>query len=125
MNGNIFLRTGVVLLLFGIAFGIYMGMTQDFTYAPAHAHLNLVGGVLMFLAGLFYNSRPAIPSRAIAVHYVVHLAGAVLLTIGIYGSITHTPWSGPVVGTGAFLTLAALCIFAWRVFRSGGPAIVR
>lgn len=118
MNGNLFLRTAVLLLLIGICFGMRMGMAQDFTYAPAHAHLNLVGGVLMFLAGLFYNTQPPVSARAMGVHYVVQLAGAVLLPIGIVGSIDHAAWSGPVVGTGALLTLLAMVIFTWRVFRT-------
>ncbi len=52
MNGNIFLRTSVVFLCIGITLGLYMGGTHDFTQMPTHAHLNLVGGVLMFLGGL-------------------------------------------------------------------------
>lgn len=118
MNGNLFLRTAVLLLLVGVCFGIHMGITQDFTYAPAHAHLNLVGGVLMFLAGLFYNGHPQVSARAMGLHYVVQLAGAILLPIGIVGSIGHTTWAGPVVGLGALLTLLALLIFTWRVFRA-------
>ncbi|HTN04433.1 MAG TPA: hypothetical protein VL132_21260, partial [Planctomycetaceae bacterium] len=30
---------------------------------PTHAHLYLVGGVLMFLAGLFYNGHPQLSRR--------------------------------------------------------------
>ena len=126
MNGNLFLRTSVLLLLVGMCFGIRMGMTQDFTYAPAHAHLNLVGGVLMFLAGLFYNSQqPQVSARAVGVHYVVQLAGAILLPIGIVGSIGHATWAGPVVGSGAMLTLLALLVFTWRVFRAPGAIALR
>jgi hypothetical protein len=93
MNGTLFLRTSIVLLILGIAMGMHMGMTQNFTFAPVHAHINLVGGVLMFLAGLFYNSRPDIPPRWVSVHYVLHLLGAVLLPIGIYASISGKPWA--------------------------------
>lgn len=118
MNGNLFLRTAVLLLLVGMCFGIHMGISQDFTYAPAHAHLNLVGGVLMFLAGLFYNAQPQVSARAMGMHYGVQLAGAILLPIGIVGSIARTTWAGPVVATGALLTLLALLIFTWRVFRA-------
>jgi hypothetical protein len=125
MNGNLFLRTAVVLLLVGVCFGIRMGITQDFTYAPAHAHLNLVGGVLMFLAGLFYNSQPQVSARAMGVHFVVQLAGAILLPIGIVGSIGQTSWAGPVVGIGALLTLLALLIFTWRVFRAPARVAIR
>jgi hypothetical protein len=42
--------------LIGMAAGIAMGILQDFTLAPAHAHLNLLGWVTMSLYGLYYRS---------------------------------------------------------------------
>src|SRR4051812_47757034 len=103
MNGNIFLRTGVVILALGMCVGIYMGMHEDFTFAPAHAHLNLAGGVLMCVAGLFYNSRPALSGKLTAIHYVIQLVGAVLLASGIAGAQVRAPWFPPVVGAGSVL----------------------
>jgi hypothetical protein len=41
-------------LTIGMCLGIYMGIVQDHTLAPAHAHLNLVGGVLLALFGAYY-----------------------------------------------------------------------
>jgi hypothetical protein len=117
MGGPLFLRTGIVLLLLGIVFGMHMGMTQNFTFAPVHAHLNLVGGVLMMVAGVFYNARPDLSRRRVAAHYVSHLLGAVLLPVGIYGSIAGTAWAGPVVGSGSVLTLLALVLFAANLFK--------
>ena len=117
MKGQLFLRTGVVLLIVGIVMGMQMGATQNFTYAPVHAHLNLAGGVLMMLAGLVYNARPGLSSRAINAHYVSHLLGAILLPIGIYGSIAGRAWAGGVVGAGAVLVLLALLLFAFNLFR--------
>lgn len=117
MGGQLFLRTGGVLLLVGIVMGMAMGAREDFTYAPVHAHLNLVGGVLMMVAGLFYNSRLDLAGRTVAAHYVAHALGAVLLPVGIYGSIAGTAWAGPVVGTGSVLTLLALLLFVANLFR--------
>ena len=59
MISSLLLRVSAVLLLCGMVFGITMGIRQDFTLAPAHAHLNLIGFVLMFLAGLYYRVVPA------------------------------------------------------------------
>lgn len=118
MNANAFLRASVVLLLVGVVIGMYMGMTQNFIPSPAHAHLNLAGGVLMFLAGLFYAGRPDMPPRSIAVHFALHLAGGVLLPLGIYGTVMQKAWGGPVVGTGSVLLLLAMLVFTANVFRS-------
>jgi hypothetical protein len=38
-----------------MAWGMYMGSHQDFTMAPAHAHLNLVGWASLALMGTFYQ----------------------------------------------------------------------
>lgn len=125
MKGMLFLRTGGVLLIAGVLMGMAMGMRQDFTYAPVHAHLNLVGGVLMMVAGLFYNSRPDLLGRRVTAHYVAHALGAVLLPIGIYGSIAGRPWAGPVVGTGSLLVLLALLLFVSNLFRRVPGAAAR
>ena len=48
----------VSIALAGMAFGIFMGIRQDFMLAPAHAHLNLLGFVTMFLSALYYRVFP-------------------------------------------------------------------
>jgi len=39
----------------GMGLGIVMGISQDFTLAPAHAHLNLLGWVTMAIYGLYHR----------------------------------------------------------------------
>lgn len=120
MNGNIFLRTGVIILALGMCLGIYMGSKEDFTLAPVHAHINLAGGVLMCIAGLFYNSKPGLSGKLIAAHYGLQLIGAVLLVTGITGARLNQPWFGPVVGAGSVLTLLAMLFFIFMVFKGTG-----
>ena len=40
--------------LVGMVWGAVMGATEDHTMMPAHAHLNLLGLVLMAIMGTFY-----------------------------------------------------------------------
>jgi hypothetical protein len=120
MGATAFQRTGVVFLLVGLCLGMRMGMSQDFSLTPVHTHLNLAGGVLMFVAGLFYAQRPEVPRWAVTTHYWLHLAGAILLVTGIYGAVMHAAWYGPVVGAGATGVLLAMLVFAWNVFRKHG-----
>ena len=89
MGATAFQRTGVVFLLVGLCLGMRMGMSQDFTLTPVHTHLNLAGGVLMFVAGLFYAQRPEIPRWAVTLHYWLHLVGAILLVVGIVAWDSH------------------------------------
>jgi hypothetical protein len=120
MGATAFQRTGVVFLLVGLCLGMRMGMTEDFSLTPVHTHLNLAGGVLMFVAGLFYAQRPEVPRWAVTTHYWLHLAGAILLVAGIFGAVTHAAWYGPVVGAGAVGVLLAMLVFTWNVFRKHG-----
>ena len=51
MIGSLMMCLSAVVLLVGMLAGIAMGIQQNFMLAPAHAHLNLIGGVLLFLFG--------------------------------------------------------------------------
>lgn len=65
--------------------GIAMGIQQNFVLAPAHAHLNLVGGVLLFLFGLYYRmDDPAAGRTTLArIQGWLHIFGGILLPAGI------------------------------------------
>jgi hypothetical protein len=54
-----FLRIAVIYALVAMFLGITMGIREDFTQAPTHAHLNLVGWVSMALYALVYRQYPA------------------------------------------------------------------
>src|SRR5579859_8045731 len=114
-----FLRFGVLFALVGMAMGIQMGVSEDFKLAPVHAHINLVGYVTMFLAGLFYRGRAIGESKLAKTHLGLSILGMALLPIGITGRILDAPWAVPVVGSGSLLTLAAMLAFTVAVFRSG------
>ena len=44
-----------------------MGVVHDFQFAPAHAHLNLLGWASMALFGLSYHANPQLANSRIAV----------------------------------------------------------
>jgi hypothetical protein len=117
MISSLMLRVSTVLLLGGLVFGIVMGIRADFTLAPAHAHLNLVGFVLMFLVGLYYRIVPAAAVGPLAkVQAGLHIVGAIVFPFGIAqvllgGSVAFTIF-------GSLIVLAAMALFAWIVFRT-------
>src|SRR5438046_2816609 len=49
-----FFTLGAVLLLGGMGLGQYMGASEDFLFAPVHAHINLLVWVTLALFGTFY-----------------------------------------------------------------------
>jgi len=114
----LFLRTAVIAVLVSMSLGIWMGLTHDFTLSAAHAHLNLIGWVSMFLFGLYYRLTPVADTRRAMVQYWLATTGLVLfngtLAINLLYGITL------IVGIlwiiGAVCTVVSMLIFAWSVF---------
>ncbi len=118
MISSLLLRVSTVLLIVGMVAGITMGIKQNFTFVPAHAHLNLVGGVLMFLAGLYYRLVPQAAVDALAkTQAILHVVGAIVFPIGIAAVITN-PRYEPLVIAGSLIVLSAIVLFAVIVFRT-------
>lgn len=108
--------TGIVLALVGLTLGIIMGIAQDFTYAPVHAHLNLVGWVTLVLFGLAYRLDLARNDAWAVVHYFVAAAGAVIFPIGIYIALTRQQVLIAIIG--ALLTLGSMLLFSLNFIRA-------
>lgn len=119
MIGSIMMCASVALFLVGMLAGVVMGIAHDFTLGPAHAHLNLVGGVMLFLFGLYYRVVPAAGSTRLAtVQGWLHMTGAVLFPVGIALSITQGPAYMPVPVVGALIVTAAVVLFGVIVVRN-------
>ena len=53
-------QAAVLLVVAGMIWGIVMAISGDHAAMPAHAHLNLLGWVSLFLFGIFYHLHPAL-----------------------------------------------------------------
>ena len=116
-------RISVTLAVLGMAFGIFMGINQDFALAPAHAHLNLLGFVVMFLSALYYRAFPQAAASGLAVYQaVVSVVGAILFPIGIASVLLggHDRFE-PVVVVGALIVFLGMVLFAVIVYRTADP----
>jgi hypothetical protein len=119
MIGSLMMRVSVVLLLTGLLWGIEMGIRQDFALAPAHAHLNLVGGVLLFLFGLYYRLVPGAGASALAkAQGWLHIAGAIVFPVGIAIVLAKGEALMAIPIIGSLIVLAAVVLFALIVFRT-------
>lgn len=119
MIGSLMMCVSVVVLLVGMLAGIAMGIQENFTLAPAHAHLNLVGGVLLFLFGLYYRLIPSAGSTGLAtVQGWMHIAGSILFPAGIaLVLVKGTAFiAAPIVGS--LVVTAAMALFVLIVFRT-------
>lgn len=121
MKSNIarsFMLAGAIFAVIGMLLGIVMGMNEDFSMAPVHAHINLVGWASMALFGLAYRAGLAQLDRLATVHFWVALAGAIVLPVGIYlADAQHQPALAII---GSLITLASMILFVVNVIRARG-----
>lgn len=120
---NWFLRIAVLYLIAGISLGIGMAASGDHSLHPVHAHLNLLGFVLMTLFGLFYRVVPAAAETKLAkAHFWIyvppHFVQMVALTLLYRGNEKMEPVLGV---TSALVGIAILC-FATVVWKHTGKA---
>ena len=108
----------VLMVVAGMIWGIIMAVSRDHSAMPAHAHLNLLGWVSLFLFGLFYHLHPAIDrSRAALVQVAVWIVGTVILTFGVGLLHTGHDIGQPFAAGGSFIVLASMLQFGWLVVR--------
>ena len=96
-----------------------MGIKQDFALAPAHAHLNLIGGLLLFLFGLYYRLVPAAGTSQLAkLQGWLHMIGAVAFPAGVAIVILKGETLVAIPILGSLIVVAAMALFAVIVFRT-------
>ena len=117
---SLLFRISVCLGSIGMGLGILMGIRQEFTLVPVHAHLNLIGFVAMFLTALYYRAVPqATELRLARYHVATSIVGAVLFPVGIACVLLggHDRFQ-PIVVAGALIVLLGKLLFVVIVFRS-------
>jgi len=117
---RLWVLTGLVFLLIGMGLGLKMAMAQDYGMHGLHAHLNLLGFVIMTLFGLCYHNWPKMQEGMLAtVHYVLHtVTVAVSLTLFyfILSNMDLAPKIGPVMDIVLMGTYAGVLLFAYLFY---------
>ncbi|QAY96156.1 hypothetical protein CWB41_10785 [Methylovirgula ligni] len=108
----------VIAAAAGMVWGLIMGISENHATMPAHAHLNLLGWVSLFLIGIFYHLHPALDQSRIALIQVcVWIAGTVILTLGVALLTSGIALGNPLAAAGSLIVLAAMLLFGWLVFQ--------
>jgi hypothetical protein len=115
--GIIWLKLAVVYLIIGIALGIAMGASENFTLRPVHAHVNLLGWATLALAGLIYSVFPkAGRSRLARLHFWLHNLALPVMMAALAMVVTGHTGAIPVLAASEFVAAAGVLIFAANVF---------
>jgi hypothetical protein len=111
----VFIGLGLIFLVIGMVFGVWMGITQTFQFDAAHAHWNLVGFVTSTLYGLIHRAYPKLAtSRLTWTQCVTHVAGVLIFAPGIILAVTMHNEIAAIVGS--LLIVAAALMFMWIYF---------
>lgn len=114
--GTWFLVLATLCLVAGMAMGIAMGLTRDFSLRPVHAHLNLVGWATLALFGLAYRGWPELArSPGATAHLLMSGSGAVLWPAGIW--IAMEEGGIAVALAGALLAIGGAVVFLVLLLR--------
>jgi peptidoglycan/LPS O-acetylase OafA/YrhL len=120
-------QAAVLFVVAGMLWGIQMAITNDHAAFPAHAHLNLLGWVSLFLFGIYYYLHPSLDrSRTALVQVSIWIAGTAIMAVGVGLAHTGHEIGDPIAAVGSLIVLASMLTFGWLVFRSErGPASER
>ena len=117
-----FLIMGSLFLLLGIALGMHMAASGDRTLTAVHAHINLLGFVVMAIFGLVYHAFPAMAATRLAqVHFWLHLAGSLVLLVMLFlllsGRVTEAAMV-PLAPLSELAVLLGVLIFVYNLWRN-------
>ena len=112
-------QAAVVFVIVGMVWGLIMAISGDHSAMPAHAHLNLLGWVSLFLFGIYYRLHPSLDRGRSAMTQVgLWIVGTVVQAAGV--GLVHTGHESgePFAAVGSLMVLASMLLFAWLVFRN-------
>jgi len=110
-------RIAVMCAAVGMIMGLIMAGSHNHAVMPAHAHLNLLGWVSLFLFGIFYKLHPGADVSLLAkVQVIVWAFGAVIMAVGVALIYTGRAAGEPLAGIGSIATLIGMMLFIKVVY---------
>jgi len=105
--------------LCGMLLGIIMGAKEDFTLAPVHAHLNLLGWIAITLYGLTYQAFPKMAENKLAsIQFYTVNTGVILLIPSLALLLLGNKGVLPVLIIGELCNVGALVIFLINLWKN-------
>jgi hypothetical protein len=124
-----FFATGALFVLAGVGLGIWMGIHENFTLAPVHAHINLIGWASMGLIGAFYAvAGEAAPRKLGWTTYVLQTLGLLIMVPSLAKLLLGDKSIIPVLGVAEIMVALSLLVFfvsvliTWSRSKSASPA---
>jgi cbb3-type cytochrome oxidase subunit 1 len=103
----------------GMLLGIFMGAKEDFTMAPVHAHINLLGWVSLAIYGVVYRNYPIMAESKLATwqFYLANL-GVLVMAPSLAFVLKANKSAIPTLALSEFMVLGALLIFLLNLWKN-------
>ncbi|NMD09349.1 MAG: hypothetical protein GYA66_15370 [Phyllobacteriaceae bacterium] len=116
-----YILLGLVWVIAGMVFGIWLGASNHLNYANSHAHMNLLGFVTSVLFGLLHWAYPALAKSSLAIwQFAIYELGVALLVIGKI--LVDGGQQTLFLEVGSRVTIAGALLMLVMFFRSGRKA---
>jgi hypothetical protein len=107
-----FFTLAILYALAGMALGIYMGMSQDHSQMPVHAHTMVAGWLMSSVFAFFYHLFPKAGVGALPqVHFWLTAVSGIGLLVTLSLLLGGNASLEPVVGIWSMLFYAAMLLF--------------
>jgi hypothetical protein len=118
---NLWVRSGLLWVIFTMGFGLYLGLTGQFGASSPHAHAGILGGLWAFAFAFLLDRRgeDRAPARG-ALQWGLFNLGLVIQVFALWMVINHGGAWGAVVGLGGIMVLAATGWIAFTVWPRRG-----
>jgi hypothetical protein len=119
---NLCLAYATCCVIVGMCLGIWMGIREDHTLGPVHAHLNVIGWVSVAIIGLYHRGAGHVTSTLDRLQAFMLMAGVPAFSggLGVFLSTTNPTVERivfPIGLAGTFLCLAAMVMFLAMILR--------
>ena len=126
---KVFIRASLIWFVLGITMGLAMAIHPPWIiYRPAHAHMNLVGFVVMMIFGVGYQMLPRffghpILSRRLAfAHIWLANIGLAALVAGFFATPHLGSRAAPITASGGALWALGAYGFVYNMWRTFNAA---
>jgi hypothetical protein len=102
-------RSALAWFVITVVMGMFMGVTQQFHYAPAHAHMGVLGWLSSAaISYLHAISRPFAPGAKLPLlHWALHNIGVAIMTSSLF-LMHHSEAAAGFIGVGALMVVVGV-----------------
>jgi uncharacterized protein involved in response to NO len=109
-----FFALAIIYAICGMLLGLVMGISQDHSQMPTHAHTMVLGWLMSAFFAFFYHQFPKInQSRLAMVHFWLTAVSGIVMLISLYFIFSGNTAAEPVTGIASSVFFVGMLLFAW------------